>query len=755
MSTDDHFFSRDELLGGLPTRQASTLLFAIESRTAHLKEQSRIAATRFRVEKSAEEDEDSFFKAFSEGREAKSDVSIQDLERYASGWASLVPEDNTGIRAALAHLLGEKYRFTHRSIPFIRDILAFDTITVKEAYQTHYKQPLENIYVQQFSQWEQLKWLWSRFAKRLEKLPPFWIAFSLTITETVGATILALPIAIAKVGVVGGLIILIVLGLANLLTSAALVESITRNGNMRYGNTYFGRLVTDYLGSIGVLTFSVALLLYIALVLIAYYIGISTTLEEATGISSTIWVVVIFLVGLYFLSGKSLNSTIASAMLISLLNISIILILVMLALPHVNIAYLQYSNIPFFDGQPFDPSIFELIFGVILTSYFGHISAGNAAKVVLRQDPGGHSLLRGNVFAVATVIVLYCLWVFAVSGSIAPDILANTQSTSLSPLTNVIGPAALVLGSVFVILGMGMGTIHLSLALFNQFSEWLPETQKSTSPSQIIEVSFVKRILINKKWQFWISILPIILIVLLVEWLIVTNQQSFTGLLSIVGVVTVPLIGGIFPILMLLASRRKGEYVPAIIFKWLGHPIVSRSIYVLFFCSILLHGLIIWEDILLRAIALFASVVILGMTYIVFKRGAFTKYAIIEVRVDQNAQGQAFFNSTAAGNPLMLDVQLDYGNENQLIQTSATELTRFTKLDKLTIDLPQMPIQNLKLWVHQITLEDNSVSIPAWVDIRYNGNVQHYDLNELSGQTTVQLHDSTLYQITIRLTDSE
>jgi amino acid permease len=753
MSTDDHFFSRDELLGGLPTRQASTLLFAIESRIAHLKQQSRIATARFRVEKSAEEEEDSFFKAFSEGREAKSDVSIQDLERYASGWTSLVPEDNIGIRAALAHLLGEKYIFTHQSIPLIRDILAFDTIAVKEAYQTHYKQPLESIYVEQISRREQLKWLWSRFAKRLENLPPFWIAFSLTITETVGATILALPIAIAKVGVVGGLVILIILGLANLLTSAALVESITRNGNMRYGNTYFGRLVKDYLGSNGVVIFSIALLLYIALVLIAYYIGISSTLEEATGISSTIWVVVIFSVGLYFLQGKSLNSTIASAMLISFLNISIILLLVMLALPHVNITYLQYSNIPFFNGQPFDPSILDLVFGVILTAYFGHISAGNAAKVVLRQDPGGRSLLLGNVFAVAAVIVLYCLWVFAVSGSIAPDILANTQSTALSPLAIIIGQPALILGSIFVILGMGMGTIHLSLALFNQFSEWLPSSLPTSK--QTDETSLVKRILMNKKSQFWISILPIVLIVLLVEWLIVSNQESFTGLLSIVGVVTVPLIGGIFPILMLVSSRRKGEYVPSFVFKRLGHPIVSWGIYLLFFVSILLHGLIIWEDPVLRIIALFASATILGMTYIVAKRDAFTEYAIIELRVDQNADGQAFFNATAVGEPLVLDLELDYGDEQQLAQTATTEVARFTKLKKLTTKLPQIPIQNLKLWVHQITLEDNSVSVPSWVDIHSDGKTQHYDLNELDGQATVQLHNSTLYQITIRLTDSE
>jgi hypothetical protein len=39
----DELFSREEVLGGLPAKRAATLLFLIESRTAHLVEQSRRA----------------------------------------------------------------------------------------------------------------------------------------------------------------------------------------------------------------------------------------------------------------------------------------------------------------------------------------------------------------------------------------------------------------------------------------------------------------------------------------------------------------------------------------------------------------------------------------------------------------------------------------------------------------------------------------------------------------------------------------
>jgi hypothetical protein len=48
--------------------------------------------------------------------------------------------------------------------------------------------------------------------RRLESLSPFWTAFSLTLTETAGAGILALPIALAGVGPLPGLFILLILG---------------------------------------------------------------------------------------------------------------------------------------------------------------------------------------------------------------------------------------------------------------------------------------------------------------------------------------------------------------------------------------------------------------------------------------------------------------------------------------------------------------------------------------------------------------
>ena len=106
-SPNSAFVSRDELLGGLPARRASTLLFAIESHTAHLVVRSRQALTHFLAQKTAEAQERAFLEALAEGRNLPVQVSIQDLERYAPQWASLVSPD-PGIRASLARMIGDK-----------------------------------------------------------------------------------------------------------------------------------------------------------------------------------------------------------------------------------------------------------------------------------------------------------------------------------------------------------------------------------------------------------------------------------------------------------------------------------------------------------------------------------------------------------------------------------------------------------------------------------------------------------------------
>src|SRR5690554_3391190 len=101
------------------------------------------------------------------------------------------------------------------------------------------------------------------------------------------------------------------------------------------------------------------------------------------------------------------------------INLGLILILSALALGHVYVENLLYVHVPFFNGNPFEPALLGLIFGVAFTAYFGHFSVTSCASCVLQRDPSGRSLAWGCIAAQASAMLIYILWVVAVNGTIA------------------------------------------------------------------------------------------------------------------------------------------------------------------------------------------------------------------------------------------------------------------------------------------------------------------------------------------------
>jgi amino acid permease len=736
------FFSRYELLDGLPARQASTILFAIESRTAYLAAQSRQAAARYIPLKTAQAREQAFLQAIARGRDLPVQPKIQDLERYAPQWADLVP-DNPGVQAAIIHLLAQEYTFTAQRVPTLRQALNLDDETVQAAYQRNYNQTLQSIFAPHLSVKEQLRWRWASLAQWLEELPPFWTAYALTLTETVGASILALPIALAGVGPIAGVVLLLVLGLVNILTIIGVVEAITRNGNMRYGSSFFGRLVGDYLGTPGTLLLVIILLVDVMITLIAFYVGVATTLADATGLPTVFWATLLFIVVFYYLQRESLDATVASALIIGAINLSLILILSLLALPYARLENLQYINIPFVNGQSPDTAILTLIFGVVLAGYFGHISAANAAKVVLHRDPGGNALMWGNVAAMTTVMGLYILWVVAVNGAIPANILANTTGTALIPLTDVVGPVVSILGTIFVILGMGMVTIHLSLALYNQIREWLPAPappDKGDQSSPGLK-GRLKALLFSRPGRFWLGVAPLLLIFLWIEWLLWTEQESFIEPLALDGVIALPLLGGIFPMLMLAASRRKGDYVPGRVWRFAGHPVVVTAVYLIFLTGILVYGLFIWTEPIPRLAALVAAGVVLLLTIMVIRQGAFAPRTMVELRADHDPHRPAVFTITSIGQLALAEIHLNYQTGEQQMQATTGNIPHFDTLQSITFQLPPTQAKELKIWLHQLTPEDFSVGLPAQVTIYQGQAQQEIDLTSAGGQVVLPLSD--------------
>jgi hypothetical protein len=682
-------FSRAELLGGLPARRASTVLFAIEAETARLVAASRIDRASYVGERTASQREGEFLAALASGRELPRPAGIRDLERFAPDWATLAPASAEG-RAAVVRLLADKHRFRRSDVPRIRSALGLDDAAVADAYAHQHGLPIDSIYARRISLRDRLRWRLARIAARFDGLPPFWIAYFIALTETLGEGILSVPLALAGLGVLPGLVLLLVLGAVNLLTMGATVEAVTRNGSMRYGTAYFGRLVSELLGRRPAMSLSALLLVFNVVTLLVYLLGFASVLTGATGVHASVWVALLFAANLWFLRHETLDDTIASAVIIGVVNVLLIVGIAALAFTAIQPANLAYTNVPLVDGRPIDPSIVGLVFGVLLVAFFGHTAAANASKLVLTVDPSGRSLLWGNLAALATVIALYCMATVAILGVLGPEPLLATRGTAITPLAVAVGPAVNVLGSIYVLLAVGLGSLYVTLGLYNQVIELLPR------PAAARQGGRVAGLLATRRGRLAIGMAPAAAVFVGLEVLVFTGQDWFAGPIAIVGVLAVPVITGVFPMLLVRAARRKGEHVPGRVIALIGHPITVVGLVLLFVAAVALHGLVIWEGQVERTAALVVAAATIVLIGGIWARGAFRARTVLEYREDRR-QRRTTVTVTARGRTL-------------LPEAPATALP-------ISREIPAAAPRTLRVWSHEVTADGWSARLPVAVDI--------------------------------------
>jgi hypothetical protein len=228
-------------------------------------------------------------------------------------------------------------------------------------------------------------------------------------------------------------------------------------------------------------------------------------------------------------------------------------------------------------------------------------------------------------------------------------------------------------------------------------------------------------------------------------------------LLGFIGVIVASLVAGIFPVLLLVASRRKGDHVPMMVNRRLGHPALLAGLYLLFLGSLLLHGLVIWKPPWLRAGALLVAAGTVVMTVRMARDGTFSPRLNIEVRDDQD-QGRTFFTVTANGRDSTSDVTLEYRDGARHLQTAAGEIPAFSSLrhaifEPRLADGGRAIPRELKLRVHRVMPDGDSEAVGGSVTVQTGGETKRFDIELAKGQVIVPVSDATC-RVDIDLTET-
>ncbi len=349
------------------------------------------------------------------------------------------------------------------------------------------------------------------------------------------------------------------------------------------------------------------------------------------------------------------------------------------------------------------------------------------------RDPSGRTVVRGHAAGIGFAMVLNVIWVLAVSGAIAPAVLAEQTSTVLVPLAAELGPHVRVLGAIFVILSMGLGLIQFSLALFSLARERIGERFSWG----------------GSRGRFALSLIPVIGVLLVAEWMVLTGTGSFAGLLGFLGVMVHSLMSGIFPVLLLAASRRKGDLVPGFSYRNLGHPLLIGGIYLLFLSNLFLHGLVIWEHPLQRIGGVAIGLVVLAVTVAMIRRGAFAPRVVVELRQDLRREGRSFLSIMAGGQPAEGEIRLMDTDDQPPITSARTELAELATLRSISAELPAGRATELKLWAHTISADGVSDGLPVSVAVHDGDEQRDVDLGRSGGQLVLPLkHESIRVEFT-------
>ena len=335
---------------------------------------------------------------------------------------------------------------------------------------------------------------------------------ALIVSATIGAGVLGIPYAIAKVGLVLGLSYIIGLGILIIGFNLLIGEIAVRTK----GNLQLAGLSRKYLGRVG--EFAMVIVKYVSGlgVLVIYIIGTGEALSFLLGQTPFFWSIIFFIIGSVFLY-NGVESIKVIDFVLSLVVLTIVLAIAGFSFSSIEIINFQYNNL----------SQLLLPYGVILFAYHGGPAVVEAHSILSDSNKSfKSSILLAGVISIITYAV-FAVVVLGVTG------MGTTEIATIG-LGQKVGSIMLILGNIFAVLAMSTSFLTIGLSLRDSLN-----------------------------WDFKIkqklAALPVIFIPLII---FVLGLRQFISAINIVGGVFVSL-EMLLVILIYWQAKNKGDLEPS------------------------------------------------------------------------------------------------------------------------------------------------------------------------------------------------
>ena len=232
----------------------------------------------------------------------------------------------------------------------------------------------------------------------------FWRGVAAIVGTVVGAGILAIPYVFARVGFLTGVLSLIVIGALSLLVLLYMGEVALRTKE----TLQVVGLVGKYLGKKAKTLMLCFQVIGIYGALIAYLIGIGTTIEALIGGNSLIWSTVFFTITfpIIYMGIKVVEKT---EFFLSYLKILLILLLCSLLIPRVNLNHLS----------GLDPSKILLPYGVLIFACTGYSVIPNLERMLEKRREIMKDVM---IYGMLICIFIYFLFALAFVGAFGQEV---------------------------------------------------------------------------------------------------------------------------------------------------------------------------------------------------------------------------------------------------------------------------------------------------------------------------------------------